>query len=688
MASPSRTVTNAGTQTEQSVVHNVASPAIGTHSSHTGGVDADVEINGDKSSGMVSSTAVDHAVTPEMFTATYNPNENVKPFQASYEDVESSENPAGEEHLDSVANNDTPDTTAQQSSQPPLGEEASQAPQLLRPTTNQLLPGLADEELHPETAAIVRQVEWYFSDENLVQDAHLLARTGITGDGWVSLNEILGFKKMRRYKPKPKVKASVATSELLEVDGKFIRRKSPLATKPLVKPKLNAQRERDAILAEKPWLTKGMLKPSGFEEYATDGPITPAQYNVERKLFDPEERFTTRIEYAATRFLGRKKMHQANAKIFNKFMFFGGFAANNMFTGGINKKELGEYDEDQILQMTAKMGVTECVTDGLDEDSDAAGSWVVDFEGMAKAFLSSEFFQHFEWTNEEVVRETTNVIRKFYDYLLYHDACPEYEDDIRNARDVCDLANQEIPKLARFDAELPGGFNTAASTLYGGYYAEIRPCDSSADWVVQGDAIGLSDQDAWTILSAGILGHGTDEQVEEIHQAHKERRLPKVTTEEDVGLEVVRIESISADAKLIYEDDRISGTFIKPTGKLHCKRWLHPGAAPRDLPTAVVAEEKRRAKDKKYEFVVESHILENCEIGMKMEANVSQLDNGFMWLDVVTNVYPTFFNWTLNERMRGWKEPGPPKKWMQRVSGETQTEEGGGEGVEADEESE
>lgn len=531
---------------------------------------------------------------------------------------------------------------------------------------------MGTEGLHPETAAIVRQVEFYFSDENLVTDQHLLSRTGPTGTGWVSINEILGFKKMRQFKPRSKVKASLATSSMLEMrQNKVIRRKTPLKVAPQVEPRMNPKRQRDQALVEKPWLTKGILAPTGFEEYATDGPITPQQYEEERVLFDVEDAITTRLEYAVTRFSSRKKMHQASLAVFSKFLLLGGFESlTHMFAGGLDKKELEGYDKEEILQMKAKFGVSDVVVDGLDEHSLDAGSWLVDFAGMAKAFLSSEFFQHFDWYDEKVLFEATNVLCKFYEYLLHHDVCPEYEEDIYRAIDVCLLANEEVPELARLDSGFPGQFNMAASTLHSGFYAQVRPFDGAADWVLAGDQIGLSDKDAWLVLSAGIMAHATNEQMNEVFRARKNGEKLTVITEEDIGLEIVRVEQGSEQAAQIYEDDRIKGTFIKRTGKLHCKSWAHPGSAPRDLPPVVTDK-----KTKTYEFWVEDDILQHCKKGMKLEANVGRLENGIMWLDLVGNVYPSFFKWTLNERLRDWKEPGPPKAWMKRAGGKQQVEE-------------
>jgi La domain len=79
------------------------------------------------------------------------------------------------------------------------------------------------------------QVEYYFSDENLPNDQHLLTLCGGSQNLPVSLNQILGWKKMRKFKPKSKVIYSLKKSLLLEVidtPGKLsIRRKVPFVPK-------------------------------------------------------------------------------------------------------------------------------------------------------------------------------------------------------------------------------------------------------------------------------------------------------------------------------------------------------------------------------------------------------------------------------------------------------------------------
>ncbi|RYF50493.1 MAG: hypothetical protein EOO38_05530, partial [Cytophagaceae bacterium] len=71
-------------------------------------------------------------------------------------------------------------------------------------------------------AANVDEVEYYFSDENLPTDLHLLQQCGGRENIPVSTSRICGFKKMRSYKPRSLVIAALRNSAFLEVsaDGK------------------------------------------------------------------------------------------------------------------------------------------------------------------------------------------------------------------------------------------------------------------------------------------------------------------------------------------------------------------------------------------------------------------------------------------------------------------------------------
>ncbi|KAK7202599.1 hypothetical protein BZA70DRAFT_223743, partial [Myxozyma melibiosi] len=88
-----------------------------------------------------------------------------------------------------------------------------------------VLPATSDHGL------ILKQVEFYFSDQNLPRDKFLWKTTS-ANDGWVPISTIANFARMRRFQPFEEVVAALRESkELLEVDeeGTKVRRKVPIS---------------------------------------------------------------------------------------------------------------------------------------------------------------------------------------------------------------------------------------------------------------------------------------------------------------------------------------------------------------------------------------------------------------------------------------------------------------------------
>ncbi|KAL0921519.1 hypothetical protein M5K25_008598 [Dendrobium thyrsiflorum] len=78
---------------------------------------------------------------------------------------------------------------------------------------------------------IVRQVEYYFSDENLPKDAFLLKQVRKDKEGYVPITLISSFKKMKKLtKDLSLIEAALRTSSLVVVssDGKRVKRLHPL----------------------------------------------------------------------------------------------------------------------------------------------------------------------------------------------------------------------------------------------------------------------------------------------------------------------------------------------------------------------------------------------------------------------------------------------------------------------------
>lgn len=154
---------------------------------------------------------------------------------------------------------------------------------------------VASNGTHSRAEETLRQVEYYFSDENLPHDAYLLGFTGLEGTNPVSISLITGFKKMKQFRPNSAVREALRGSDVVEVvDSKHIKRRKPLSIRPSVTPRIDINRYKKQFqAAQQPHLTPGMLKPTGFELYATEGPISPAQYEKNLEKYGPEESIST-----------------------------------------------------------------------------------------------------------------------------------------------------------------------------------------------------------------------------------------------------------------------------------------------------------------------------------------------------------------------------------------------------------
>ena len=72
-----------------------------------------------------------------------------------------------------------------------------------------------------------------------------------------------------------------------------------------------------------------------------------------------------------------------------------------------------------------------------------------------------------------MIKLATVTIRNFLSYLMYHDVCPEYNENIDEARQSCDIANKELWQNQQFTVKSPGDFNMATSTLFGGFFYDM-----------------------------------------------------------------------------------------------------------------------------------------------------------------------------------------------------------------------
>ncbi|CAD0017147.1 unnamed protein product [Aureobasidium pullulans] len=218
-------------------------------------------------------------------------------------------------------------------------------------------------------------------------------------------------------------------------------------------------------------------------------------------------------------------------------------------------------------------------------------------------------------TGHADISRATNIVRNFYNYLLHHNVCPEFTDQIHAARKICDLADVELFNVIVVSERLPGSFNTAVSATHGGTVAGVYSDDQG--WEDVGK-IDRTLQHCRDTVKFALSAYGSQEQYERVADVEK--------------FETVYKEQISLE--------------------LHCRRWTYPLA-----PTFSHSEEAIKRQQTEHSMVlwIEDDILQYCSVGMKIEGEVRELDIGIKWLDSVRAISPSFFEWLPNELYRKQK---------------------------------
>lgn len=285
---------------------------------------------------------------------------------------------------------------------------------------------------------------------------------------------------------------------------------------------------------------------------------------------------------------------------------------------------------------------------------------------MSNVASSHRVTRVFPIDTEKDLATIANVIRNFLNYVLQHAACPEYTEDVMAARRICELAEKELWAIKQVTCRLPGDFNIAASTLYGGRYQGLHM--GGAGWAVEDPAYksyldndqGFSDEEAERIFKTAIAFAGNDELFmrtmnANVHIVKSETRHFEVAAIERASLR--SIAEVSA-----AKDHRGEEGYIKALGTIKFKAWEGPGFDDEDITEEEAEAVKLEANnsDNLEAFWVEDEVLQFCFVGMKIELVTQELNIGIKFCDTVLGVYCSFHTVLPNEKMTHWKEPGKP----------------------------
>ena len=261
----------------------------------------------------------------------------------------------------------------------------------------------------------------------------------------------------------------------------------------------------------------------------------------------------------------------------------------------------------------------------------------------------------FPLDSRDAIHRCVHVIRTFLSYLLHHDVCPEYKDQIFAARKTCDTGEAQLCLLRESARMLPGDFNKACSIIWGGQYRDAY-VEPGSEWAKEaGIAPSMSmDLANRTVMAALSNESYFSEEVVAQYTAQNDAKKTKVVRAFQADLEVARIDFSNSQVRAQYGRAVLQG--IKPLGRLTVRTWDHPGCLDEDLTEEEEAERAAKGRPvETYEFWVEDAVLENVFVGMKLQVVVRELSFGVFYFDTLTGSLCSFYNLVSNEDMIGWR---------------------------------
>lgn len=378
---------------------------------------------------------------------------------------------------------------------------------------------------------------------------------------------------------------------------------------------------------------------NGFEEYFADPPMTPAEAEEERtEIYASDLPFAERMQSCIQRFRSRRRLQADRTLLFSEYLFLGGVDTNPAAFGGLHRQDLRDLTPAQRREATATdiiYGTTSAGDRFYNGDEDA---WCVDFAGVAAGFFSVTLLHLTSFELDRMV-QGIDVVDNFLRYVLQHDVCPEYEDNVKAALAVCESARTEWPMLQQLYASLPGQFNLAAGELF-------RPDDAAKSWSFQ-QFTRPEGFDAKSVFYSAFALMDEPDMFSKICE-----QQPTVVREYTCALELVEVSRPSEDIvnrvkSLVIEGNAAGHVAV---GKAMFKStsieddWVTP-----EVPWPIPEETMTLYFDDK--------LLSHMPVGMKARLTICELDVGLRFVKTVDIIVPSFYTYLPQELMRYYKTP-------------------------------
>ncbi|RHZ79521.1 hypothetical protein Glove_144g12 [Diversispora epigaea] len=327
----------------------------------------------------------------------------------------------------------------------------------------------------------------------------------------------------------------------------------------------------------------------------------------ENKLYDPSRPITHRIEAAIQKYKKNRKFSSTRNQVFSSYLRFGGVSTGQRAFQGQDGIDNADADADEITTRRA--------TDFIELDEEEVE---VDFTYIAEVYLSSYLIDKSGYVQIDQFREGPQVVMSFLNYLIQHEVCPEYLDDMTKALEIAKRAKSELPNCKYLAQLAPGLFNKACSLLYGGELHSLF-------------------DDPW---------NGEENVAKLIGISPAESEKIAISVFGDIALELIPKKSLISFEVIILEiepiqesntpeaDNNTESTEDSKTDNTEKKEISLRKMTVRSL---------ENEKEEPFVIHLSSDVANYPMPGMLVTADFYQLSNNWWYWDRVTNVYPSYY---------------------------------------------
>ncbi|KAK6363782.1 hypothetical protein TWF730_001196 [Orbilia blumenaviensis] len=362
---------------------------------------------------------------------------------------------------------------------------------------------------------------------------------------------------------------------------------------------------------------KGKTLPSGFEENFVEAPLTVEEYNKDKELYNPSKSVAERIETAIQKYKAKRKLDPLRHQLLEAYFHLGGIKTGAKMFGGVDQKFIKENDTEEIARFKATDYVPDSMKnigieriEELDDDYEDP-EYTVDFDYVVRAFVTHKIPFEFGMKTPEQIEKAVNTIKNFLNYILYHNVCPEYTDNIKQAVKTCEKAKDELPVCSLLSDRLPGDFNKACSTLFGGYWSYMIPHEwdkEAGEPETKKPELGFTKEQALEIYRVLIQ--------EQQDITYSPENLPKETYKEYASLEVISVWLPEPGSPL-------------KLGKIVCKPWTPEEALP---------VTSKWSDSNNLTLYCEKTIVQYIYPGLHLGCTVHIMDNSQIYFDEISGL--------------------------------------------------